>query len=75
MQGTSVGVDEVRKRVAFLIDIYVAVQDGMYQDDPSHHSLVPIVSRDLRPLAIGESGAGLIAGAPVYLIYVANVNR
>jgi nitroreductase len=57
------------------IDIYVATQEGTYLYDPFQHILAPVVAGDLRPLTIGEGQAGLVAGAPVQLIYVVDVNK
>ena len=57
------------------IDIYVATQEGTYLYDPFQHILAPIVAGDLRALAIGEGQAGLVAGAPVQLIYVVDVYK
>jgi nitroreductase len=57
------------------IDLYVATQEGIYLYDAVHHGLVPVVAGDLRPLAIGAGQATLVAGAPVHLIYVADVNK
>jgi nitroreductase len=57
------------------IDIYVATGDGIYLYEALHHRLAPVVAGDLRPLAIGAGQATLVAGAPVHLIYVADVNK
>lgn len=57
------------------IDLYVATQEGIYLYDALHHGLVPVLAGDLRPLAIGEGQAALIARAPVHLIYIVDVNR
>ena len=57
------------------IDLFVAMQEGAYLYDPSHHRLIPIVARDLRPLALGRGQPDVGAAAPVRLIYVADVNK
>ena len=57
------------------IDLYVAMQQGIYAYDPFHHRLVPVVAGDLRALAIGHGQAVFAAKAPVHLIYVVDVNR
>ena len=57
------------------IDLYVAMQEGIYLYQAFHHRLVPVVSGDLRALAIGHGQANFAAKAPVRLIYVADVNR
>ncbi|BDG01441.1 nitroreductase family protein [Anaeromyxobacter oryzae] len=57
------------------IDVYAALRDGTYLYDPFRHRLVPVVAGDLRRLAIGRGQAGGGAGAPVRLVYVADVDR
>jgi nitroreductase len=57
------------------IDLYIAMQEGMYLYEAFHHSLVPIIAGDLRALAIGPSQANFAAMAPVQIIYVADVFR
>jgi nitroreductase len=57
------------------IDIYVALQETTFLYDAIHHRLLPVVSGDLRPLAIGQGQADLTAKPPVQLIYVANIDK
>ncbi len=57
------------------IDLYVAMQEGVYLYDAFHHTLVPVVAGDLRTLAIGPGQANFVAKAPVQLIYVVDVHR
>ena len=57
------------------IDLYVAMQEGIYLYNPFHHRLVPVVAGDLRTLAIGHGQANFVAKAPVHLIYVVDVNK
>jgi len=57
------------------IDLYVARQDGIYRYDALHHRLVPVAAGDLRPLAIGRGQGKAGAGAPVRLIYVADIDK
>ena len=57
------------------IDIYVALKEGTYLYDAIHHTLVPVVAGDLRPLAIGQGQANFGDKAPVRLIYIADINR
>jgi SagB-type dehydrogenase family enzyme len=57
------------------IDLYVALQKGTYLYDAIHHRLIPVVSGDLRVLAIGQGQSGFGAKAPLRLIYVADVNK
>jgi hypothetical protein len=57
------------------IDLYVAMQEGIYLYDAFHHKLVPVLAGDLRALAIGPGQASLVAGAAVHLIYVVDIDR
>ncbi len=57
------------------IDIYVAMQEGVYLYDAIHHRLVPVVAGDLRALAIGPGQANFVAKAPVQLIYIVDIHK
>ena len=57
------------------IDLYVAMQEGIYLYDAFHHRLIPVVAGDLRALAIGPGQANFGVNAPVQLIYVVDVNK
>lgn len=57
------------------IDLYVAMERGVYLYDAIHHNLDPVVAGDFRALAIGVGQSGFIMKAPVQLIYVADVDR
>jgi nitroreductase len=57
------------------IDLYIAMQKGMYLYEAFHHSLVPVIAGDLRALAIGPGQANFAVMAPVQIIYVADVFR
>ena len=57
------------------IDIYVAMQEGIYLFDAFHHRLVSVVAGDLRALAIGPGQANFVAKAPVQLIYIVDVHK
>jgi len=57
------------------IDVYVAMEEGVYLYDPFHHKLDAVLAGDLRTLAIGPGQANLMAKAPVQLIYVADIHR
>jgi nitroreductase len=57
------------------VDLYVAREEGTYLYAPLTHRLTPVVEGDLRALAIGRGQHGLGAGAPVRLIFVADVER
>ena len=57
------------------IDVYVAVDEGVYLYDPIGHSLVPVLARDIRPLAISRTQSRMMDAPPVQLLYVADVDR
>jgi Nitroreductase family len=57
------------------IDLYIALEEGVYLYDPIHHRLDPAAAGDLRSLAIGPGQADSVAKAPVELVYVADVRR
>ena len=57
------------------IDLYVAIESGIYLFDVSHHRLMPVISGDFRSLAIGQGQPDFPAKAPVHLIFVADVNK
>ncbi len=57
------------------IDVYVAIEEGIYNYDAIHHKLNPIVAGDLRALAIGEGQSNFGDKAPVRLIYVVDIHK
>jgi Nitroreductase family len=57
------------------IDLYVAMQEGIYFYDAFHHRLIPVIAGDLRTLAIGKGQENFGDKAPVRLIYVADIYR
>jgi hypothetical protein len=57
------------------IDLYVAMREGVYLYNAFRHMLLPVVTGDLRPLAIGRGQADSVAEAPVQLIYVVDIYR
>ena len=57
------------------IDLYVALQEGIYLYDAIRHRLDPVLTGDLRKLAIGAGQANFAAIAPVQLIYVVDIHR
>lgn len=57
------------------IDVHVALAGGTYRYDPFHHRLVLVLAEDLRHFALGGGQDDLGAGAPVRLVYVADVDR
>lgn len=58
------------------IDLYVALEAGLYLYDGVMHRLNPVASGDLRSGAINRrQGSALATLAPVQLIYVADIHR
>jgi Nitroreductase family len=57
------------------IDIYVALEEGVYRYEPLHHILQPVVAGDLRELAIGKGQKAYGVSAPVRLIYVVDMDK
>lgn len=57
------------------IVVYAALEEGIFRYAPTARSLVPVVEGDHRALAIGPGQGGDGAGAPVRLIYVADLDR
>jgi nitroreductase len=57
------------------IEVYVALQDGIYLYDAPNNKLVPVVSGDLRALAIGRGQENSMNDAPVQLIYTVDLNK
>ena len=57
------------------IDLYIALEEGIYFYDPIKHCLVMKVAGDLRSLAIGHGQVNFGDKAPVRLIYVADINK
>lgn len=57
------------------INVYVALDDGIYFYDAQEHALEPVISGDLRDAAMTPGQGGMQPLAPVHLIYVADVHR
>ncbi len=57
------------------IDVYVAMEQGLYLYDPERARLAPVLSGDLRPLAAASWLPRSGDAAPVRLVYVADVDR
>jgi SagB-type dehydrogenase family enzyme len=59
------------------IDVYVAMQEGIYLFDAQSNKLNPVVKGDFREKTTEfiQPSRKLIAGAPLQLIYVANSSR
>ena len=56
------------------IDLYIALEDGIYLYDAVAHRLNPVAAGDLRSSAINPQ-QGFGSTAPVQLIYVADLHR
>ena len=54
------------------IDVYLALPEALYRYDPTTHTLLPVVARDLRPLTGVQP---FVATAPLDLVYVADRSR
>jgi hypothetical protein len=57
------------------IDVYVAMEQGIFLYDAFDHRLVPVVAGDLRALAIGPGQPDVGAKAPVRLIYCVDIHK
>jgi nitroreductase len=57
------------------VEVYVALQAGVYRYEPFAHQLEPVVEGDLRRLAIGRGQSRSGDKAPVRLVYVADVDK
>jgi len=57
------------------IDVYVALEKGVYLYEPRAHRLILVVAEDLRSMAIGRGQNGAGATAPVRLIYVVDMAK
>lgn len=57
------------------IDLFVAMEEGVYLFDAHHHALLPVVASDLRAMAIGRGQTNVTMKAPVQIIYVVDVHR
>jgi nitroreductase len=56
------------------IDIFVALAEGAYIFDPSHHALSPVARGDLRRMCISP-GQKVPMRAPVQLVYAVDMHR
>ncbi len=59
-------------RHVMVIDVYLALADGVWVYDPAHHRLAPHLRTDLRALTGTQD---FVATAPLELIYVAHGER
>ena len=59
------------------IDVYIAMEEGLYLYDAKSHSLQPILKSDLRreTTRFLQPSRSSVAGAPLQLIYVADYSK
>ncbi|MDD5686770.1 MAG: nitroreductase family protein [Elusimicrobia bacterium] len=57
------------------IDIYVAMQEGLYLYEAVPHRLVPVRAGDFRKMAINSGQGNAGANAPVRIIYVVDLDK
>lgn len=57
------------------IDLYVALEEGVYLFDAPNNLLMPIAEEDLRAEVLTPGQRGVDAKAPVQLIYVVDIHR
>ena len=57
------------------IDIYVALETGVYLYDAVPHRLLPVLDEDLRPLCVSAGQLDAYEGAGAVLVYVVNLDR
>ncbi len=57
------------------VGVLVAMEEGVYRFDPRTHSLVPVLMRDLRTLAISAGQKRVSMKAPVQLLYLVDLDR
>jgi hypothetical protein len=57
------------------VDLYAALEEGIYRYEPGPHALYPVAWGDLRGLAIGRGQNRMGTKAPVRLIYVVNIEK
>ena len=57
------------------IDVFVALERGVFLFDAGHHTLLPVFEGDLRSMAISPGQKNVVMRAPVQLLYVVDVGR
>ncbi len=57
------------------IELYVALESGVYLYDPLNNRLDPVLAQDLRAGALSPGQRNVTPKAPVQLIFVADLNR
>jgi nitroreductase len=57
------------------IDLFVALESGVYRFDAHNHELLPVRAGDVRTLALGPGQTNIAMRAPVQIIYVVDIHR
>lgn len=57
------------------IELFVALEDGVYRFDAHEHRLFRVVTNDLRAMAISPGQKNVVMKAPVELLYVVDIDR
>ena len=57
------------------IDLYVALEAGIYLYETAHHRLAPVAEGDFRLFALGQAQGKTGSRAPVRLIYVVDIMK
>ncbi|MDE0856772.1 MAG: nitroreductase family protein [Nevskia sp.] len=57
------------------IELFVALESGVYRYDAAGHCLLPVIADDVRGAALTPHQRGIDAAAPVQLIYVVDLER
>jgi hypothetical protein len=57
------------------IELFVALEEGVYRFDARRHVLTPVIAGDLRALAIGHGQKNVEMKAPVQLLYAVDIDR
>jgi nitroreductase len=71
----SVGITAASASNSQEIDLFVALEDGVYLFDARRHRLLPAIAGDLRTMGIGPGQKDVATKAPVQLIYVVDLHR
>jgi nitroreductase family protein len=57
------------------VDVYVALEEGVYVFEPRSHGLTPVVAEDVRGLALGPNEQKVERHAPIQLIFVVDLEK
>ena len=57
------------------IDVFVALEEGVFLFDARHHRLLPVITSDVRAMAISPGQKNVAMKAPVQLLYVVDIHR